>query len=63
MHLRWLLYTRGRKTSQKEMLETAKKLSSLIKMDTDKITDRDKRILGHFTSPKAKDLMKKSSLC
>ncbi|MFI3133015.1 penicillin-binding transpeptidase domain-containing protein, partial [Staphylococcus warneri] len=50
----------GRKTSQKEMLETAKKLSSLIKMDTDKITDRDKKDFWVTLHPqKAKDLMKK----
>lgn len=55
-----ITYTRGRKTSQKEMLETAKKLSSLIKMDTDKITDRDKKAFWVTLHPqKAKDLMKK----
>lgn len=55
-----ITYTRGRKTSQKEMLETAKKLSSLIKMDTDKITDRDKKDFWVTLRPqKAKDLMKK----
>ncbi|TER93329.1 penicillin-binding protein 2, partial [Staphylococcus epidermidis] len=31
-----ITYTRNRKTSQKEMLNTAKKLTDLIKMDTDK---------------------------
>ena len=36
-------YTRSRTTSQKDMLETAKKLSSLITMKTDKITERDKQ--------------------
>lgn len=55
-----ITYKRGRKTSQKEMLETAKKLSSLIKMDTDKITDRDKKDFWVTLHPqKAKDLMKK----
>lgn len=55
-----ITYTRGRKTSQKKMLETAKKLSSLIKMDTDKITDRDKKDFWVTLHPqKAKDLMKK----
>lgn len=55
-----ITYTRGRKTSQKEMLETAKKLSSLIKMDTDKITDRDKKDFWVTLHPqKAKDLLKK----
>ena len=29
------------------MLDTAKKLSDLIKMDTDKITERDKKISGY----------------
>ena len=55
-----ITYTRGRKTSQKEMLETAKKLSSLINMDTDKITDRDKKDFWvTLHAQKAKDLMKK----
>lgn len=55
-----ITYTRGRKTSQKEMLETAKKLSSLINMDTDKIYDRDKKDFWVTLHPqKAKDLMKK----
>ena len=38
-----ITYTRSRKTSQKDMLDTAKKLSSLITMKTDKITERDKQ--------------------
>lgn len=55
-----ITYTRGHKTSQKEMLETAKKLSSLINMDTDKIYDRDKKDFWVTLHPqKAKDLMKK----
>lgn len=41
-----ITYTRNRKTTQQEMLDTAKKLSGLIKMDTDKITERDKKISG-----------------
>ncbi len=41
-----ITYTRNRKTSQKEMLNTAKKLTDLIKMDTDKITERDKKDFG-----------------
>ena len=45
-----ITYTRNRKTSQKEMLNTAKKLTDLIKMDTDKITERDKRILDSNVS-------------
>ena len=38
-----ITYTRGRKTTQSEMLDTAEKLSKLIKMDTKKITERDKK--------------------
>lgn len=38
-----ITYTRSRKTNQKDMLDTAKKLSSLITMKTDKITERDKQ--------------------
>ncbi|MBM2658512.1 peptidoglycan D,D-transpeptidase FtsI family protein [Staphylococcus pseudoxylosus] len=38
-----ITYARGRKTSQTEVLKIAKDLSDLIKMDTDKITDRDKQ--------------------
>lgn len=38
-----ITYTRSRKTSQKDMFDTAKKLSSLITMKTDKITERDKQ--------------------
>ncbi|MGZ9808182.1 peptidoglycan D,D-transpeptidase FtsI family protein [Staphylococcus haemolyticus] len=38
-----ITYTRSMKTSQKDMLDTAKKLSSLITMKTDKITERDKQ--------------------
>lgn len=38
-----ITYTRSSKTSQKDMLDTAKKLSSLITMKTDKITERDKQ--------------------
>ena len=49
-----ITYTRNRKTSQKEMLNTAKKLTDLIKMDTDKITERDKRILIQMYPSSAK---------
>ncbi|UXR72954.1 penicillin-binding protein 2 [Staphylococcus sp. IVB6238] len=38
-----ITYTRGKKTDQQEILGTAKKLAKLIEMDTDKITDRDKK--------------------
>ena len=43
---RCLLHTLETVKHQKEMLNTAKKLTDLIKMDTDKITERDKRIFG-----------------
>ncbi|PWZ92180.1 hypothetical protein DD924_21010 [Staphylococcus pseudintermedius] len=33
-----ITYTRGKNTNQQEILNTAKKLSKLIKMDTSKIT-------------------------
>ena len=45
-----ITFSRGRKTSQSEVLKIATDLSKLIKMDTDKITDRDKQdfwILKH----------------
>ena len=55
-----ITYTRNRKTTQQEMLDTAKKLSELIKMDTDKITERDKKDFWVQIHPeKAKRLMKK----
>jgi penicillin-binding protein 3 len=38
-----ITYSRGRKTSQSEVLDIAEKLSKLIKMDTAKITERDKQ--------------------
>src|SRR5699024_9468189 len=38
-----ITFSRGRKTSQSEVLKIATDLSKLIKMDTDKITDRDKQ--------------------
>lgn len=54
-----ITYARGRKTSQSEVLKTAEKLSKLIKMDTDKITDRDKQDYWIQLHPnKAKSLMK-----
>lgn len=54
-----ITYARGRKTSQAEVLKTAEKLSKLIKMDTDKITDRDKQDYWIQLHPnKAKSLMK-----
>lgn len=38
-----ITYTRGKNTNQDEIMDTAKKLSQLIKMDTSKITERDKK--------------------
>lgn len=58
-----ITYTRNRKTSQKEMLNTAKKLTDLIKMDTDKITERDKKDFWIQLYPSsAKKLMRKEKL-
>ncbi|MQK80410.1 penicillin-binding protein 2, partial [Escherichia coli] len=53
-----ITYTRGRKTTQSEMLDTAEKLSKLIKMDTKKITERDKKDFWIQLHPKkAKAMM------
>ena len=41
------------------MLDTAEKLSKLIKMDTKKITERDKKISGFSCILKAKAMMTK----
>src|SRR5699024_4354968 len=38
-----ITYTRDRRTSQDDILDIAEKLSHLIKMDTSRITDRDKQ--------------------
>ncbi|WP_226386323.1 peptidoglycan D,D-transpeptidase FtsI family protein [Staphylococcus sp. Marseille-Q1834] len=38
-----ITYTRSRKTSQQDMLDTAEKLSKLITMKTNRITERDKQ--------------------
>jgi len=55
-----ITYARGRKTSQSDVLKTAKDLSRLIEMDTEKITERDKQDYWIQIHPnKAKDLMKK----
>ena len=43
----YYIHTRSKKTSQQEMLDTAKKLAKLIHMDTDKITTRDKQDFGY----------------
>ena len=58
-----ITYTRNRKTSQKEMLNTAKKLTDLIKMDTDKITEREiKGFWIQMYPSSAKKLMRKEQL-
>ncbi|WP_145471186.1 peptidoglycan D,D-transpeptidase FtsI family protein [Staphylococcus pettenkoferi] len=55
-----ITYTRGKKTSQGEILKTAKKLSSLIDMKTDKITKRDKQDFWIQLHPeKAQSMMKR----
>ncbi|MGW9856087.1 penicillin-binding protein 3 [Staphylococcus hominis] len=55
-----ITYTRSRKTSQQDMLNTAKKLSKLITMNTDKITKRDKQDFWIQNHPnEVKKLMKK----
>ncbi len=41
-----ITYTRTSSTSQKDRLKIAKKLAEMIKIDTDKITERDKRTTG-----------------
>nr|WP_232796305.1 penicillin-binding protein 2 [Staphylococcus canis] len=54
-----ITYTRGRKTNQQEILETAKKLSTMIRMNTDKITERDEKDFWIIKNPdKVKKLMK-----
>lgn len=55
-----ITFSRGRKTSQSEVLKIANDLSKLIKMDTDKITDRDKQDFWILKHPNQADkLMKK----
>jgi penicillin-binding protein 3 len=54
-----ITYTRGKKTSQDEVLSTARKLSKLIHMKTDQITDRDKQDYWIQKHPnKSKAMMK-----
>lgn len=54
-----ITYTRGRTTNQEEILNTAKKLSKLIDMDTDKITERDQKDFWIQKNPKkVEQLMK-----
>ncbi|MBT2829447.1 penicillin-binding protein 2 [Staphylococcus coagulans] len=55
-----ITYTRGKNTNQDEIMDTTKKLSQLIKMDTSKITERDKKDFWIQKNPnQAKKLMKK----
>lgn len=41
-----ITYTRKQGTKQTEMVETAEKLAKLIEKETNKVTERDKRIFG-----------------
>ncbi|ALC81636.1 penicillin-binding protein [Bacillus gobiensis] len=53
-----ITYTRSASTTQEERLEVAKKLSKMIKLGTDKITERDKKDYWILTnSEKAKSLI------
>ncbi|WP_436859892.1 peptidoglycan D,D-transpeptidase FtsI family protein [Staphylococcus caeli] len=55
-----ITYARGRKTTPSEVLDIANDLSKLIKMDTKKITERDKQDYWIQLHPnQAKSLMKK----
>lgn len=47
-----ITYTRSKNAGPKEMLKTAKKLATLIHMDTDKVTERDKKDYWIMTHPK-----------
>ncbi|MCY7463773.1 penicillin-binding protein 2 [Bacillus paralicheniformis] len=47
-----ITYTRTSSTSQKDRLKIAKKLAEMIKIDTDKITERDKKDYWILTRPK-----------
>nr|WP_223831530.1 penicillin-binding protein 2 [Bacillus swezeyi] len=47
-----ITYTRTSSTSQKEKLKVAKKLADMIDVDTDKITERDKKDYWILTRPK-----------
>lgn len=47
-----ITYTRSKNAGPKEMLKTAKKLAALIHMDTDKVTERDKKDYWIMTHPK-----------
>ncbi|MGF0352512.1 penicillin-binding protein, partial [Bacillus licheniformis] len=45
-------YTRTSSTSQEDRLKIAKKLAEMIKIDTDNITERDKKDYWILTRPK-----------
>ncbi|MBU8684293.1 peptidoglycan D,D-transpeptidase FtsI family protein [Bacillus haynesii] len=47
-----ITYTRTSSTSQEDRLKIAKKLAEMIKIDTDKITERDKKDYWILTRPK-----------
>lgn len=46
-----LVYTKERKTTQKEMLETAKKLAEIVSFKTNKLTERDLKDYWIITRP------------
>ncbi|MFH0347229.1 penicillin-binding protein 2A [Bacillus vallismortis] len=47
-----ITYTRSKSTSQEQRLKIAKKLSEMIKVDTKKVTERDKKDYWILTRPK-----------
>ena len=47
-----ITYTRTSSTSKKDRLKIAKKLAEMIKIDTDKVTERDKKDYWILTRPK-----------
>lgn len=47
-----ITYTRSKNAGPEEMLKTAKKLAALIHMDTDKVTEREKKDYWIMTHPK-----------
>ncbi|MCP3739328.1 penicillin-binding protein 2 [Rossellomorea sp. BNER] len=58
-----ITYTRAQSTQPTEMLKVAKKLAPLIKMDTEKITDRDRKDFWLLSNPeKAKKLVSQEEL-
>ncbi|WP_306471863.1 penicillin-binding protein 2 [Bacillus sp. AFS015802] len=58
-----ITYTRTQTTKPKDMLKVAEKLSGLIEMDTDKITDRDRQDFWLLTHPdEAEKLVSKEEI-